>query len=102
LALATAVASTVEAIVLFTIGQRRAAGINPRELIASASKSLVAAGIMGVVVLGVSATAAPLDRSLGGLAAVASSVVVGGAIYLGLTIAFGSTEVRQLRRLLRR
>jgi putative peptidoglycan lipid II flippase len=102
LALSLALASTIEAIVLFSIGQTRSAGLSLRDLVASAAKSLLAAAIMGVAVLAVSTTVAPLDRSVGGLAAVVASVIVGGAVYVALTAALGSSEIQQLRRLVGR
>ncbi|HLZ08708.1 MAG TPA: lipid II flippase MurJ, partial [Chloroflexota bacterium] len=102
LALATAVASTVEAVVLFSIGQTRAAGLNLSDLVASTTKSLLAAGIMGIAVIAVKATLSPLDETVGGVATVLTSVAVGGAIYLALTTLMGSTEIQQLRRLVGR
>ena len=98
LALATAIASTVEAIVLFSIGQRRAAGLNYRDLIRSAATCLVAALAMGVVVNVVSRVVAPVDHSYGNVEMVIASVVVGGGVYLALTFALGSREIRQLWR----
>jgi putative peptidoglycan lipid II flippase len=102
LALATAIASTIEAIVLFSIGQRRAVGLNHAALIRSAATCLVAALAMGAVVLFVSRVVAPLDHSFGGIATVASSVVAGGVVYLALTVGLRSAEIGQLRRLLAR
>lgn len=99
LALATAVASTVEASVLFACAQRRIPGLQTHDLASSALKSIAAAALMGAVVLAFDAIAAPLGRPLGGAILVGSSIVLGGGVYLATTLALRSDEVGQLRRL---
>ncbi|HVC34514.1 MAG TPA: murein biosynthesis integral membrane protein MurJ [Chloroflexota bacterium] len=102
LALATALASTVEAVALFAVAHRRVPGLEVHRLAGSALKSLAASLLMGAIVLGFIQAAAPLGRPLGGLLLVLGAVAIGGAVYLGVTALLGSSEVGQLRRLLRR
>ena len=102
LALATAVAGTVEGATLFTVARRRIAGIQFHDLAGSALKSIGAALLMGVIVQLFVVEASPLGRPLGGAFLVAASVLIGSATYLAATVALGSDEVIQLRRVLRR
>lgn len=100
LALATAVAGTVEGGLLFAVAQRRVPGLAFRDLAGSALKSVAAALVMGAIVAGYSQLAGPLARPLSGLVLVLSGAAIGGAVYLAVTLALGSDEVGQLRRLL--
>lgn len=102
LALATAIASTVEAVVLFNASQRIVQGLNFRQLTTSAWKSLAAGLVMAGFVVAFGVAAAPLGAPLGGVALVGGSVLIGGMVYLGTTIALRSEEVGYLRRLVRR
>ncbi|MGH2458691.1 MAG: murein biosynthesis integral membrane protein MurJ [Chloroflexota bacterium] len=102
LALATAVAGSVEGATLFTVARRRIPGLQIHDLAGSAAKSIGAALLMGAIVQIFVVAAAPLGRSLDGAFLVAGSVLIGGALYLGTTVALGSAEVSQLRRVLRR
>jgi putative peptidoglycan lipid II flippase len=102
LALATAIASTVEATVLCVIGQRRIAGPIPSTLIASALKSISAATVMGGVLWAFGATVGQSLASSSVLIGVGLAVGVGGGVYLAATFAFRSPEVVQLRRMLLR
>jgi len=99
LALATAVASTVEAIVLFVSARQRIPGLHTRELAGSALKSMVAAGLMAAVVVAFDLIAAPLGRPLGGALLLGSSIALGSVVYLAATLVLRSDEVGQLRRL---
>ena len=101
LALAMAVASTVEGAALFLVGQRRLPGLMTGQIAGTAAKSLVSALLMGGVVLAFQTVASPLGAPLSGLILVATAIGLGGAVYLAATWALGSTEVGQLRRLLR-
>jgi putative peptidoglycan lipid II flippase len=100
LALATALASTVEAAVLFAVGSRRIPGLAPGAFARSAGRSLLAALVMGVVVVAVRNSAAPLAPFLGGIVVVGASIGLGAATYIAATILLGSPEVATLRRLL--
>lgn len=102
LALATAAASTVEAIALFTLGRKRFPGLHPGDLVESAGKSVGSAVIMGAAVVVWSQLAAPLGVPLGGLLLVGTATLGGGVVYLGATLLLGSPEVARLRRLARR
>jgi putative peptidoglycan lipid II flippase len=102
LALATAAASTIEAIVLFAVGERRLTGLSPKSLVGPALKNVGAAVAMGLVIVGFNQTMAPWLATVGSLIAVTIAICLGGAVYLTLTVAFGSPEVGQLRRLLQR
>jgi putative peptidoglycan lipid II flippase len=102
LALATAVAATVEATILFAVGQSRIPGLAFRTVADSALKSLVSAGLMAAVVLVFVRTATPLSETLSGLVLLGGAVVVGSSAYLVSTIVLRSPETGQLRRLLQR
>ncbi|HEX5414086.1 MAG TPA: murein biosynthesis integral membrane protein MurJ [Chloroflexota bacterium] len=102
LALATAIASTVEATALFSVGHRRLQGLQVRPLFASAALSFVGSLAMAAAVMAITAIDSPLQHVLGGLPHVAGAIVVGGAVYLFMTTALGSPEVGQLRRVVRR
>jgi putative peptidoglycan lipid II flippase len=102
LALATALASTIEAAVLFTVGCRRIPGLALGSLAGSAAKSFGAAVVMAVAVLAFTSTAEPVGHFLGGLLLVLGSVAIGGLVYLGSTVILRSPEVGHLRRLLQR
>jgi len=100
LALATAVASTVEATALFAIGRHRIAGLELRPLIDSAMLSFLGSLAMAATVVAVSQVDLPLQRILSGLLHVGLAIFVGGLVYLAATSTLGSPEVRQLRRML--
>ncbi len=102
LALATAVASAVEATVLFEVARRRLPGLAARDLAPSAGRSLAAAAVMGGVVLALGSTTVAVAGSLGVVVQVGVAVLAGVGIYLATTTALGSPEVRRLRRLLLR
>ena len=102
LALATAIASTVEATALFTMGRRRIHGLEARPLFASAVLCFVGSIAMAAAVIVFSAMDAPLQRIFGGLPHVAAAIAIGAAVYLFVTTALGSPEVAQLRRVVRR
>jgi putative peptidoglycan lipid II flippase len=102
LALAMAVASTVEGVVLYTLGRRRIPGMAASSLAGSALRSLAAAALMGLVILAFRAVAAPLAVPLSGLLLVASAIALGGLVYLAATLALGSSEASHLRILLPR
>jgi putative peptidoglycan lipid II flippase len=102
LALATAIASTVEAIVLCAIGQGRIAGPIPMSLLDSALKSIGAAAIMGAALWAFGSSVGPTLANASAVVDVGVAIGVGGAVYLAATAAFRSPEVVQLRRLLLR
>lgn len=102
LALATAVASIVEAAALFTAGQRKVPGLDPRDFVGDAGKNVVAAVLMGAVVLAFDRVAAPLGTRYGGLLLLAPAVGLGAVAYLIATVLLGSGEVLRLRRLVSR
>ncbi len=102
LALATAVAGTVEGATLFTVARRRIPGIEMSGLVGSALKCAAAALLMGAFVEIFMLEASPLGRTLDGVLLVVGSMLIGGATYLGATVALGSDEISQLRRVLRR
>jgi len=102
LALATAIASTVEATALFTVGQRRLQGLQVRPLFASAALGFVGSTAMAAAVIAFSAMDAPLRQAFGGLPHVLGAIAVGAIVYLFVTTALGSPEVAQLRRVVRR
>src|SRR5262249_61733907 len=71
LALAMAVASTVEGAALFLVGQRRLPGLRTGQIAGTAATSLISALLMGAVVLAFQTLAAPLVVPLAGLILVA-------------------------------
>src|SRR5262249_29600397 len=71
LALAMAVASTVEGAALFLVGQRHLPGLRTGQIAGTAAKSLISALLMGAVVLAFQTVAAPLGMPLTGLILVA-------------------------------
>jgi putative peptidoglycan lipid II flippase len=100
LALATAIASTVEATVLATIGQRRIAGEPPTSLVSSGMKSFAAATIMAIVLLLFRRSIEPIIVTAGPVVVVGSAILLGGAVYLITTVALKSPEIYQLRRMI--
>lgn len=102
LALATATAGTLEAALLFALARTRIPGIQMREIGYSALRSATAACLMGAVVITFTVVAAPLGKPLDGLFLVAGAILIGTAVYVVTTMAFGSAEVGQLRRLVGR
>jgi putative peptidoglycan lipid II flippase len=100
LALATALASTVEAVALFQASRHRLPELDVDALLRSAWKSATGAFVMSVAVVAFAAAATSLDRPLNGAFLVVGAVVVGGAVYLLVTAVLGSAELRQLRQLM--
>lgn len=99
LALATAGASTVEAIVLLYLAERRVTGLSFASLIASATRSIGAAVVMGAVLLGLMTVLTGSTESSGSPSAVVAAVVLGGIVYLGAAIVLRSPEVSHMRRI---
>ncbi|HVB96542.1 MAG TPA: murein biosynthesis integral membrane protein MurJ [Chloroflexota bacterium] len=99
LALATAVASTGEAVLLFAICRQRVEGVSFRALVAAAWRSIVAALVMGACLGLFSVLGQPLSRSLAGAPFVVAAIALGGVVYLLTTVILGAQEVGQLQRL---
>ncbi len=90
LALANSAATIVEVSVLLAVIRRRLAGIDEKRFLLSMLRTLGAAGLMG---LGVSLFVRLTDGTSLILGSV-GSIVLGGAIYLGLSWVLGAEEVR--------
>jgi putative peptidoglycan lipid II flippase len=100
LALATAAASTVEAIALCAVGQRRISGPAPSSLGVSALKSLTAAAVMAFALWLFGMSIEPLLGAAAPAVAVGSAILLGGSVYLIATVALRSPETHQLRRMM--
>jgi putative peptidoglycan lipid II flippase len=98
LALSNAVAVTVEVLIMLVIAHRRMAGVEAGSMVSTFLRTLLAAGIMGAVVLSFTSLLPTLSPLL--------IIIVGGglglAIYLVMGILFGVKEIRLVPRLVGR
>jgi putative peptidoglycan lipid II flippase len=98
LALATALASILNLLLLLTALHRRLGGLNWRAMALSLGRSLLSAGLMAPGVLGVArvmihgAGQTTASLALG----VAASVAAGVVIYLVASLAIGSPEMHRM------
>lgn len=96
LSLAAGIAATVNAGLLYLLLMRELPGLRFRELAASCSVHGVAAVGMGVALSLCEWLAGPVGVGWTQMLWLAVAMAVGGSVYLGLSLLFGSTEVREL------
>jgi putative peptidoglycan lipid II flippase len=97
LALANALTTLVEALVLWALMHRRIGGINDAEVLASSWRALVAAFLMGLVLWLMNQIALVHDFRLALIGA-----IIGGAVFFGSSLALGLNEAKTLPRMLLR
>ena len=105
LALSMAGASTVQALALGFFAQRRLPGLVRRDVVDSASRAIIAAVPLAVVVHWTSTSLGSTTASGGILvqaAALLAIVALGALVYLAGTLLLGAEELSQIRRLFRR
>jgi len=98
LALANSLATIAETVVLMILLRSRLVGLGGGPLLRSTAKTLVAAAIMGVALLG----AATVTRGMHVAVQVGASVLLGGILFLLISLVLASDELRALRLVLRR
>jgi len=103
LALANALATVLESIALWALISRRLNGITDRVVLSTAGRELIAALLMGVIVLLTRMVLMRMLSTPSPLLILAIGAAVGMIAYEGLTLAFGLAEARSVpRALLRR
>ncbi len=103
LALANSVAVGVELLALITILRRRWQGINESALIATTAKALIAAAVMGVVMVFVSGMIDRMhlsDNRILLLARAGVEFAIGGVVYVAVALLLRMNEVRELPQLI--
>jgi putative peptidoglycan lipid II flippase len=102
LALSMAIASTLQAVALSFFAHLRLPGLFSYEVVASASRAIIAAVPLAVAVHWATTALTPIADS-GGLAiqaaALLATIAFGGVIYLAGTFVLGAEEFGQIRRL---
>ena len=99
LALANSLTTLLEGLVLWWLLRRRIGGINDRLILHAATRSLIAAFVMGVIVWALTQTLAGTSA----LVMVLLGTVVGLAVFFGLAFVLGIDEARSVpRTILRR
>ena len=105
LALATSLASTVEAAILLSLAQRRLPGLLDRDLLASLARSGISALLMAAAVIEFARVlVAPLGSPdfLARATLLAGAISLGVATYLVVSLAVRSEEARRLLRMVTR
>ncbi len=98
LALANSLTTLLEAAALWWLLSRRLSGINDRDVLDGAGRTLIASLVMGVVLFG-------LLSALGGLNPLVVLVIcglIGAAVFFGLSIALGLQEAKAVPQLVLR
>jgi putative peptidoglycan lipid II flippase len=98
LALANSLAVTLEVTWLLLIARRRLGGIEGRALLTSVARFATGSAGMALVIGLWMILARSVDERLVGMA----SVILGAAVYLVVTLAMGSPEIRALLKLVMR
>ncbi len=105
LALANSLAVGVELVLLMSILRRRWQGIDEQALITSTIKAVIAAAVMGAVMVLFSGFLDRLSLGAGRLESLLRGGLelgVGGVVYIGVALALRMTEIRELPRLILR
>jgi putative peptidoglycan lipid II flippase len=104
LALATAVANSIQAVWLVRLLDRRLGGIGLRSLQGTLIDTAIASAAMALVVYDLLAPLSAIfaQRGFGALITVAIEVALGGATFLAVTYLLGAPELAQVEELVRR
>jgi putative peptidoglycan lipid II flippase len=104
LALATAVANSIQAVWLVRLLDRRLGGIGLRSLQGTLIDTAIASAAMALVVYDLLAPLSAIfaQRGFGALVTVAIEVALGGATFLAVTYLLGAPELAQVEELVRR
>jgi peptidoglycan biosynthesis protein MviN/MurJ (putative lipid II flippase) len=98
LALSNGIAVTVEVLIMLVIAHHRLAGVEAGSMLNTLIRTLLAAGVMGAVIIAFM-TAAP---GLSPLALAAVGGMLGLGVYVGIGLLLGVEEIRLVPRLVGR